>query len=57
MYVRWLDDAQDDLGIIRDYIATDDSAAAVFVVQRLVEKGNNLVEFPQLGREGRVAAT
>jgi toxin ParE1/3/4 len=48
--VRWSGPARMDLKQIHDYIAKDSRYYAKNVVQRIVEKAEELVDFPEIGR-------
>lgn len=57
MRVSWLRKALRNLDEEAAYIATDDSAAARLVVQRVLEAVATLESLPGLGRPGRVPGT
>lgn len=57
MRVRWLRKALRNLDDEAAYIATDDSAAARLVVERVLDAASTLAQQPGLGRPGRVSGT
>lgn len=57
MRVKWLDDAIDDLQSLRDYIATENPAAANNIAKRILKAVTLLSEQPNIGRQGRVPHT
>lgn len=57
MRVRWLRKALRNLDDEAAYIATDDSAAARLVVERVLDAASTLAQQPGLGRPGRVPGT
>lgn len=57
MRVRWLRNALRNLDDEASFIASDDSAAARLVVERVLEAVAQLAEQPGLGRPGRVHGT
>lgn len=57
MRVRWLRKALRNLDDEAAYIATDDSAAAPLVVERVLDAASTLAQQPGLGRPGRVSGT
>lgn len=57
MRVRWLARALRDLEAIADYIAMDNPAAALRMVDRVEECTARLEDHPQQGRPGRVDGT
>lgn len=57
MAVKWAKTALANLVLIADYIAEDNPARATSFVQEIRNKTNALVEFPTLGRPGRVLGT
>lgn len=57
MQIRWLTRALQNLNEEAEYISRDDPAAAVRVVQRIVDAVNRLSENPSLGRAGRIHGT
>jgi toxin ParE1/3/4 len=54
--VIWSDDALDDLGDTLEFLAQDDLAAALGIIDKLEAAGNQLGALPS-GRPGRVART
>jgi toxin ParE1/3/4 len=57
MSVKWLKVALRNLGDIADYIAEDSPGRATTFVQEIRLKTNLLVDFPSVGRAGRVVGT
>ncbi len=57
MRVEWLRTALRDLDAEAAFIAEDDPAAALIVVERVLGAVEMLVEQPALGRPGRVPRT
>lgn len=57
MRVRWLVRALHDLEDIADYIAQDNPAAALRMVDRVEECAAGLADHPERGRTGRVHGT
>jgi toxin ParE1/3/4 len=57
MTVKWLQSALDNLVSIADYIALDNPVRAKTFVQEIRQKSNLLVDFPNVGRAGRVLGT
>jgi toxin ParE1/3/4 len=57
MGVRWLSHALQSLRGIADHIATDHPDRAITFVREIREKTELLVDFPSVGRAGRVAGT
>lgn len=57
MKLEWSILALTDREEIFDYIAADDPVAAVKVDERISERLQELVRFPESGRAGRVAGT
>ena len=57
MRVRWLRTALRNLDDHADYIARDDSSAAVRAVDRVETAVAGLGEYPGMGRPGRVPLT
>lgn len=57
MNIRWLEDAINDLQVLRQYINQDNPKAANKVVEKLISAVELLSENPGIGREGRVVNT
>jgi toxin ParE1/3/4 len=57
MSVRWLKVALLNLGEIADYIAEDSPVRSVTFVREIRQKTNLLMDFPSVGRAGRVVGT
>ena len=57
MKLRWARAASRHLEEIADYIARDRPAAADSVIRQIVEHSEELVDYPQIGRAGRVDGT
>ena len=58
MRIRWTEPASRDLIQICDYLTKEDSrATARRVAIRIYERVHTLMDFPELGRPGRKAAT
>ncbi len=57
MRVRWARAASRHLEEVADHIARDRPAAADSVVKQIVEHAEELADFPQIGRAGRVDGT
>ena len=55
--LRWLELARADLLAIVDYISDDDPDAAQRLKDDIEEKTSRLVQFPKMGRYGRVKGT
>ena len=57
MKIKWTKTALGNLGLITDYIAQDSPRRAKTFIQEIREKTTTLVEFPKIGRPGRVIGT
>ena len=57
MRVRWLRGSLRNLHQAVDYIAGDNSSAAVDVAERIIETASRLEQHPFMGRPGRLKAT
>ena len=57
MILEWSVPARDDLIAIADYIATDDPAAALDVMDRIDGAVGRLADHPGSGRPGRITGT
>jgi toxin ParE1/3/4 len=57
MRIRWLRTALRNLDQHADYIAKDDSTAARNAVQRIRAAVDQLADYPNMGRSGRVPLT
>lgn len=53
----WTRAAIRDLTHLRDYIARENPAAAGEIASRIVEATERVVQFPEVGRVGRVSGT
>ena len=49
--------AWDDISSIEEYISKDNVSAAQATIQKTLDSSKNLVEFPNMGRTGRVPMT
>jgi len=57
MKIVWTNLAEHDLETIEEYIASDNTRAAISVVLHLIDSVHNLPENPHIGRAGRVLGT
>jgi toxin ParE1/3/4 len=57
MTVRWTPTALRDLDSLHSYIADDNTAAALAVLETVVAGIDALARHPEMGRKGRVAGT
>jgi toxin ParE1/3/4 len=57
MTIRWTSTASNDLESIHDYIARDNSDAAIEVAQRIASAIEGLKRHPEMGRRGRAPGT
>jgi toxin ParE1/3/4 len=57
MEVIWFKSAIQDLILAKEYIAKDDTNAAISTVQRIRDKVNLLSDQPSIGRLGRIPNT
>lgn len=57
MKLRYTPRAKLDLAEIHDYIAQENSQAASRVISLIRQTAENLLQNPQIGRQGRVAGT
>ncbi len=57
MRLRWTRPALRDLEAIGDYIARENPAAAARVATVILDQADQLAEFPDMGRPGRVPGT
>jgi toxin ParE1/3/4 len=55
--VRWLDQAVEDLKVVRTYIARDNPSAAADIAKRIRNAVKLLHDYPAAGRAGRVPNT
>jgi len=55
--IRWLDQAVEDLKIVRAYITCHDPSAAADIAQRILDAVKILHDYPAAGRAGRVPNT
>jgi len=55
--VVWTPEAEQDRADIWDYIAADNAAAAARMDQLFSDAAARLVDFPKLGRTGRIPGT
>lgn len=57
MELKWTQAALDDLDTAARFIAEDRPRAATAVATRILEAAEGLLDFPNLGRAGRVRGT
>jgi toxin ParE1/3/4 len=57
MRLEWSVFAMDDRNAIFDYIEADSPQAAVTVDDRIEEQVEGLLQFPEMGRTGRIEGT
>ena len=57
MLLRWLDDAINDLRVIKAYIAEENPEAARRVIASIRSETGILVNQPTIGRTGRISGT
>ena len=57
MELEWTVFALDDRNAIFDYIEADSPQAAVVVDDRIEERVERLLQFPEMGRAGRIEST
>ena len=57
MRVRWTRLALADLDSVYEYIAADDAAAALRVMERIEHAVSVFIRHPEAGRAGRIAGT
>ena len=57
MQIKWHENAIDDLVLLRQYIALDNSYAAQRIAGKILECVKLLKEHPMLGKAGRIHAT
>ncbi|RWM47631.1 type II toxin-antitoxin system RelE/ParE family toxin [Mesorhizobium sp.] len=57
MRVVWTPEAEQDRADIWDYIAADNAAAAARMDQLFSDAAARLVDFPKLGRTGKIPGT
>ena len=57
MRLIWLERARRELGEAYAWIEPDDPQAARKVVERIIQAVERLQDFPQAGRNGRIAGT
>lgn len=55
MLLKWTVTALRDLREAGDYIAADNPQAANKMAQRVLEAAESLLEYPHIGREGRLS--
>jgi len=55
--IRWLKRASQDLNHVQDYIAQDNPHAAIETVLSIIETAEKLIEYPGIGRSGRIEGT
>jgi len=55
MKLRWTRSARRDREAIYAYVQADNAEAALTLDERILQRVNQLVEFPLIGREGRLA--
>jgi toxin ParE1/3/4 len=57
VFLEWTEAAEVDAGAILAFIAQDSIAAAYDVYEEIREQARHLVEYPDLGRVGRLKGT
>ena len=57
MQIRWLRLGLEDIDEMAEFIAKDNQAAAVKIVQLIYDRVHLLVQHPDIGRPGRVPGT
>ncbi len=57
MILRWTERAAEHLEMLHAYIAGENPSAADALIDRVVESAERLVQFPNMGRQGRVSGT
>lgn len=57
MGIRWLKNASVDLDKIEAYISEDNPVAAIETVLKIIRYVNRLIEYPAMGKPGRVEGT
>ncbi len=57
MRVRWAAATRRDLASIIDFISQENPVAAAEQVQRIERRADDLMDFPSLGRPGRLPST
>lgn len=57
MKLRWTDGAVEDLQSAHEYLEAENPQAAIDTVDRIVSAIEQLEQFPQMGRSGRVEGT
>jgi len=55
--LRWAERAVEQLEMLHAYVAEDNARAADALVDRVIETAEKLIQFPLLGRDGRVPGT
>lgn len=57
MRIRWTKGASRNLEQLEEYIAQDNSIAAIDTVLKIIETVELLIEHPAMGRHGRIVGT
>lgn len=57
MKLRWTPEAEQDRSVVWDYIAADNLQAAVRMDELFSDAAAKLVDFPHLGRSGKISGT
>lgn len=57
MRIKWTEGASRNLNHVRDYIAQDSPRAADKIVAEIIESVEQLLQFPNMGRAGRIVET
>lgn len=57
MILRWTERAAEHLEMLHTYVAEANPAAADKLIDRVLESAERLVQFPNIGRQGRVPGT
>lgn len=57
MRLFWLAQARADRSAIIEYVALDNPAAAIENDERITAQADRLLEYPEIGRRGRVQGT
>ena len=56
-FIEWTEAAEADAGAILEFIAQDSISAAYDVYEEIREQAKHLMEYPKLGRVGRLKGT
>jgi len=57
MRIRWTEGAGCNLDQVEEYIAQDNTTAAVATVNRIIETAQILADYPTIGKRGRERGT